>query len=517
MRWDHAAEIRRHYGYRDFHEGSEAAALSRWLANRAWVSAERPSVLFDLATARLVERKVLLPGVTVLARLVAQVRDQAASRLWRTLARTLKPRQAARLETLLVADESSRQSPLERLRRAPTRVSVAGMVEALERLQEIRALGVSHIDLSTVPPVRVQALARYAAAGTGASHRPDAPAPPSRDPPGLRQGPGDRGARRRRGPARPVDHRDARPRRACRAAAPPPHAQGPGQRRAAAPRGMPRPARPGMCRPSRPRYRFRPRPPGPAHPGRGPGRRPGRAARRPLLRGPADPLQPGASLPARAPGGGRVRGDRRGPPRDRGVRLPQGHRGAEAARHESGSPGPPDPGLGAGRDRSGGPGRPPALHVLRPGTAPGRPPTPRPVRARQPPLGRPARQAPARAGLGEGAVARLPDPGTVAHGGPGTGEPRQAARRSLPADREQPADQLRRDDRAGRPPRRPETHAAGQAGRARQPGRSPRGRDRAAAPRGPDRGPPGGPGLDQLRHANSATSARPTPGSPTST
>ena len=162
-RWDHAAEIRRHYGYRDFHRGSEPAALSRWLANRAWVSAERPSVLFDLATARLIERKVLLPGVTVLARLVAQVRDQAASRLWRTLARTLKPRQAARLETLLVADEHSRQSPLERLRRAPTRVSVAGMVEALERLQEIRALRVSHVDLSTVPPVRVQVLARYAA------------------------------------------------------------------------------------------------------------------------------------------------------------------------------------------------------------------------------------------------------------------------------------------------------------------------------------------------------------------
>lgn len=163
-RWDHAAEIRRCYGYRDFHHGSEAAALSRWLANRAWVGAERPSVLFDLATARLVERKVLLPGVTVLARLVAQVRDLAASRLWRTLARSLKPQQAARLETLLVADETTRQSPLERLRRAPTRVSIAGLVEALERLREIRDLGVGPIELSAVPPVRVYALARYAAA-----------------------------------------------------------------------------------------------------------------------------------------------------------------------------------------------------------------------------------------------------------------------------------------------------------------------------------------------------------------
>lgn len=37
------------------------------------------------------------------------------------------------------------------------------MVEALERLREIRAPEVSHIDLSTVPPVRVPVLARYAA------------------------------------------------------------------------------------------------------------------------------------------------------------------------------------------------------------------------------------------------------------------------------------------------------------------------------------------------------------------
>jgi hypothetical protein len=65
---------------------------------------------------------------------VAQGRDKAASRLWRTLARALNPRQAARLEALLVADKHARQSPLELLRRAPTRVSVAGLVEALQRL-----------------------------------------------------------------------------------------------------------------------------------------------------------------------------------------------------------------------------------------------------------------------------------------------------------------------------------------------------------------------------------------------
>jgi hypothetical protein len=65
---EHAGEIQREYGYRDFSDPSAQAELRRWLEARAWATAERPSVLFDLAAARLIEAKVLLPGATVLAR-----------------------------------------------------------------------------------------------------------------------------------------------------------------------------------------------------------------------------------------------------------------------------------------------------------------------------------------------------------------------------------------------------------------------------------------------------------------
>jgi hypothetical protein len=161
--WDHINEIKAAYGYRDFSDQPGHSRLIRWLYARAWVSAERPSLLFDLATAWLVERKVLLPGVTVLAREVAQARDRPAARLWRVLADAPNARQRERLEALLVVPEGARQSHLDRLRRAPTRVSGPSLVAALRRLDEIRGLGVAELDLSRVPAGRLKALARHAA------------------------------------------------------------------------------------------------------------------------------------------------------------------------------------------------------------------------------------------------------------------------------------------------------------------------------------------------------------------
>ena len=158
---DHQQQIRRKYGLRDFADAE--AELTEWVAARAWTSGDGPKAIFLDAMAWLRERKVLLPGVTTLVRLVARVRDDTTHRLWRMLEALLTRAQRRVLDRLLEVPPGRRVSDLERWRKGPPpRGSGPAIIVALDQVAEIQGLGLAGLGAeAVVPPRRLIELARY--------------------------------------------------------------------------------------------------------------------------------------------------------------------------------------------------------------------------------------------------------------------------------------------------------------------------------------------------------------------
>ena len=162
QRWEHKAEICLNYGYREITGSKMGFRFCRWLYGLCWTGTNRPSVLFDRAKIWLLTNKILLPGVSVLERIVARVRNRSEERLCCLLGESITPEQRINLENLLTVPEGKRGSWLDKLRSGPTRVSAPAFVQALKRIQTINNLGISISVVSHIPPSRIASLARFA-------------------------------------------------------------------------------------------------------------------------------------------------------------------------------------------------------------------------------------------------------------------------------------------------------------------------------------------------------------------
>jgi hypothetical protein len=159
----HESCHRARYNYREFIDPIAGFRLTRWLYGLCWTGTDRPSVLFERATAWLLAHKVLLPGVSILERFIAKLRGRVEAHLWRLLGRDLSSTQRARLESLLTVPEGSRTSLLDQLRSGPYRISAPAISQAIRRLQAIRDFDIAPPTAARVPPGRIAALARFAA------------------------------------------------------------------------------------------------------------------------------------------------------------------------------------------------------------------------------------------------------------------------------------------------------------------------------------------------------------------
>ncbi|MCX5233217.1 DUF4158 domain-containing protein [Streptomyces sp. NBC_00233] len=149
-RWDHRDAIKDAYAYTDL-KGDAWWRLARWLWDRCWSGNERPIVLFDLATLQMCEGKVLLPGATVLERLVTSIRERTNRKTWRALVAAPDAAQRAALTALLPVEDSRRTSKPRTGCAALPDVTGPGAGKAIDRSIELNKLGASAWDLSANP------------------------------------------------------------------------------------------------------------------------------------------------------------------------------------------------------------------------------------------------------------------------------------------------------------------------------------------------------------------------------
>ncbi|MFI1258675.1 Tn3 family transposase [Streptomyces netropsis] len=163
--YEHVWEIRDVYGYHPFEDHTQGRRFRTFLHGRAWTAhAEGPKTLFDHSVGWLRRHRVLLPGVSVLARQVSEVRAIAEKRLHTTVAKAARradPALPGDLVATLKTPEGRRYSELERMRQPPTRTTGTAMKGALQRVEDIAAFQLGRLKLEQIPPNRLSALARY--------------------------------------------------------------------------------------------------------------------------------------------------------------------------------------------------------------------------------------------------------------------------------------------------------------------------------------------------------------------
>jgi hypothetical protein len=159
-KYEHIGDIKSKFGYHDLNNLWHFK-LSRWLYTQCWYSIERPSILFDRTVSWLIDRKLLLPGVTTLIRLISRIRIRSSDRLWRMLSQLPSKTQIKSLESLLKIVEDQRYSELDQLKTAPTRISSNSLISAIKRYKKIKSIGIRELDFSRVPMIKIRAFAKH--------------------------------------------------------------------------------------------------------------------------------------------------------------------------------------------------------------------------------------------------------------------------------------------------------------------------------------------------------------------
>jgi TnpA family transposase len=157
-RYEHIERIKRYLGLRSFVAADQAVAAD--FVREQVRAGTPPDDLLEQSEEHLRTQRIVLPGITVLDKLVTTAAIKAEEELYESLAADITPDYRERILALLVMTEGEKITPFQQLLQTAVRPSPDALVRELDRLDQVRALIPETLDLSHLPQPLVERWAR---------------------------------------------------------------------------------------------------------------------------------------------------------------------------------------------------------------------------------------------------------------------------------------------------------------------------------------------------------------------
>lgn len=161
-RREHQQELLTAFGWKTI-DRLTYRVLARWLVEIAWGVDQSVSLLRELL-GELRRRRILMPSMAELERLVAACRHRARQRAYEALTCQLNEAQREALDVLLQSQDQTRQTRLGWIRESVGLPTPAQILKRLDRLRALRSIGIPSDWAREVHQNRLLQMARQAAA-----------------------------------------------------------------------------------------------------------------------------------------------------------------------------------------------------------------------------------------------------------------------------------------------------------------------------------------------------------------
>lgn len=157
---EHRQNVLKHLGFQRFDQ-SVQEQLETWIERQAR-GGTLPEELFQQAENHLLDQRILLPGPSVLERLIIHVCSDVHLELFETIFKRLPPELRQAIDRLLTVSDGEQRSTFFHLKEYPPTPSISSIQSYLQRYQTVAETGIDAFEIQMLTPAFLDYLFKQA-------------------------------------------------------------------------------------------------------------------------------------------------------------------------------------------------------------------------------------------------------------------------------------------------------------------------------------------------------------------